>query len=129
MKIFVAGTFDHFHVGHQWLLWQAAERADHLVIVVARDKTVERIKGFLPAHNEEERKLRIEKEEIAHAVVRLGNEDGDFMKTLKDEAPDLLWMGYDQFCPEEIQEVVKIQKCEPYFPEVFKSSYFRDSVI
>ena len=126
MKIFVAGTFDHFHVGHQWLLWQAALRADELVVVVARDKTVERIKGFFPSHNEIERKRRIEAEKISNARVRLGNVDGDFLKTLKDEAPDLLWMGYDQHCPESIYGVVEMERCSAYNPEVFKSSYFRN---
>ena len=54
-KVFVAGTFDFLHIGHQYLLWTAANSAKSLVVIVARDENVLRIKGKLPHFTVKER--------------------------------------------------------------------------
>ena len=125
MKIFVAGTFDHFHVGHQWLLWQGALMGDCMVVTVARDKTVEHIKNHRPDFLEDQRLKRLEEEGLPNTEVRLGREDADFLETLREESPDLVLLGYDQGCPKSIEEEYKVIRCSEYHPEVFKSSYFR----
>lgn len=44
-KIVMAfGTFDVFHPGHEYYLTQAKKYGDILIVVVARDKTVEKVK-------------------------------------------------------------------------------------
>lgn len=127
-KAFVAGGFDHFHVGHQFLLYQASSLASKLVIVIGRDATIEKLKKRKPIHAEEERMQRIKQENIPNAVVRLGRSDGDFLKTLGEEGPDLLLLGYDQYfneklCKENFPDI-KIKRADPYFPEIFKGSKF-----
>lgn len=125
MKIFVAGTFDHFHVGHQWLLWQACLRSQECVVVLARDESVKRIKGFFPSHNEAQRLARVQQENLPHTKVILGKKGGDFLQIVKEENPDLILLGYDQNCPDRLQESFLVERLSAYHPHIFKSSYFR----
>lgn len=125
-KGFIAGTFDVFHVGHQFLLWSAAQKVENLVIVVARDETVKRIKNRDPQHTELKRLERIEREGIPSALVRLGRLDQDFLRTLQEESPDILFLGYDQvkdvsWIESEFPDL-KIIRLEAYSPQHFKSS-------
>ena len=57
-KVLIFGTFDGLHLGHLNFFEQAKEYGDYLIVVVARDKTVKRIKNRFPSKNEVER-LRI----------------------------------------------------------------------
>ncbi len=128
LKIFVAGTFDRFHLGHQFFLWTAVECSHELVVVVARDATVRRIKSQTPVHSETERLKRIVAENLPRTRVRLGREDGNFWKTLEEEMPDILLLGYDQ----RFDEVeahrrfpdLKIERIAAFAPAFFKSSKF-----
>lgn len=130
MKVFVAGTFDKFHVGHQYLLWNAYSICDAMVVVVACDKTVERIKNNKPHTGEGDRRKRIVEEFKSHANVdvRLGRKDGRFFLTLEEEKPDLLVLGYDQMADETaIKEAfpgLEIKRMGSYAPVFFKSSKF-----
>lgn len=128
MKIFVAGTFDHFHIGHQWLLWQACKMGESMTVIVAREQTVQNVKGHTPTHTEDERVQRIQKEGLPNTTIRLGREDQDFWKTLKEENPDHIVLGYDQkfdieSCRAEYPQI-SITRLEAYYPEYFKSSKF-----
>ena len=111
-KSLVAGTFDNFHLGHQYLLWQVAHLSDFFVIIIARDKTVERIKKRLPENNELQRKARLAQEFFANGAVRLGRADADFFATIAEENPDVIFLGYDQKfdekkCLDELFSVVR----------------------
>ena len=125
-KGFIAGTFDVFHVGHQFLLWTAVQKVNHLVIVVARDETVKRIKNINPLYTELQRVERINREGIPSSVVRLGRLDQDFLCTIREENPEVLFLGYDQV--NEISWItsqfpdLEIIRLEPYYPQLFKSS-------
>lgn len=127
-KAFLAGTFDNFHVGHQWLLWQAKKSADFLVVIVARDETVLRIKKNPPKNLEDARKQRIIEELLPDTEVRLGRTDADFFETLRGESPDVLFLGYDQkFDEKKCQELfpdIEVVRLSKYFPDIFKSSKF-----
>jgi len=68
------GTFDLLHPGHINLFKQAKKHADDLIIVVARDKTVKRIKSFLPALSEIDRKRNLEHFDTSFKVM-LGDLD------------------------------------------------------
>ena len=61
IKIMVFGTFDIFHEGHKNFLKQAREYGDYLIVVVARDETVEKVKKRLPQNDENSRLEIIEK--------------------------------------------------------------------
>lgn len=88
------GTFDAVHPGHLFYLNELKKLGDELTIVIARDKSVTRIKGQTPHFSEEERKAAIEATGLADRVI-LGHEE-DFMKALHDHEPHVLGFGYDQ---------------------------------
>lgn len=130
MKIFIAGTFDNFHVGHQYLCWSVFRDDIEIVIVVARDETVKRIKGRTAIHNENQRltRLVVEFRECPNVRIRLGNLNTDFLETLKEELPTHLHLGYDQRVDlvrvkNELPSMV-IKRGKPYFSKFFKSSKF-----
>ncbi len=129
MKIFVAGTFDPLHIGHQWLLWHAAKMTDKLVIIVATDVMVRQVRNRDPFFPEQERMKRLNQEMLPNTIIRLGREDGDFLQTLREESPDMLLLGFDQVANEELIQStfpeLEICRAEKYFPEFFKSSHFR----
>ena len=124
-----AGTFDHLHPGHVDFLKQAKALGDGLIVIVARDETVKRIKGFLPAHDETLRKNNIESTGIPNAVV-LGNLDTDLFQILDELKPDIVALGYDQrVSEEEILERLpncKVIRLLSYQPEKYKSSFYRN---
>src|SRR5512139_466043 len=82
-RVVCAGTFDYLHPGHIDFLRQAKSLGDELVVIVARDETVQRIKGFLPKHPDSERKRSVEATGIPEVVV-LGNTGGDIFDILTE---------------------------------------------
>jgi FAD synthetase len=127
-KVVCAGTFDHLHKGHINFLKQAKALGDELIVIVARDDTVKRIKGFLPTHDERLRRNSVEDTGIPDIVV-LGNLDTDLFQILEVLEPDIIALGYDQRVSEE--EILKrfptckIVRLSPFHPEKYKSSYYR----
>jgi FAD synthetase len=128
-RVVCAGTFDYLHQGHIDFLSQAKALGDELVVIVARDETVKRIKGFLPAHNEVLRMNRIKETGIPDAVV-LGNLKEDLFHILEELKPDIIALGYDQRVSEEIVQkrcpVCTVIRLVSYHPEKFKSSLYRN---
>jgi FAD synthetase len=125
MRVLVFGTFDHLHPGHHYVLTEAGSRGD-LHIVVARDATVKHVKGFLPAHDENERKSALENA-YPDATVFLGHEH-DYMQPVRKVQPDLIVLGYDQELPFGITENslgCSIERLEAYEPHKYKSSILR----
>ncbi len=129
-KVVCAGTFDHLHKGHIDFLKQAKSLGDELIVIVARDETVKRIKGFLPTHEERTRRNDVEDTGVPDIVV-LGNLDTDLFNILKELEPDIIALGYDQRVSEE--EIAKrFPKCKvirlaSFQPEKYKSSFFRNN--
>ncbi|HAK88779.1 MAG: hypothetical protein A2X55_05975 [Nitrospirae bacterium GWB2_47_37] len=127
-KVVCAGTFDHFHPGHIDFLKQAKALGDELVVIVARDETVKRIKGFLPTNNESRRRDDVKGTDIPDSAV-LGNLDTDIFQILEELQPDVIALGYDQRVSEE--EIAKrfplceIVRLASFQPEKYKSSFFR----
>lgn len=125
MRILVFGTFDHLHPGHEFLLQEASKRGD-LSVVVARDRTVEIIKGKKAQQNESERKTAIKKK-FPKANVLLGN-PSDYLAPVREITPDLILLGYDQQLPPGVSEKdfsCPVERLPAYKPEEFKSSLRR----
>ena len=128
VRVVCAGTFDHLHPGHISFLNQAKALGSELIVIVARDKTVRRIKEITPDHDEQCRKQNVERAGIADRVV-LGNEDEDIFSILHILSPDIVALGYDQRISEE--KITKrfpgcrVIRLEPFHPEKFKSSFYR----
>jgi len=91
--VFVAGTFDLIHPGHIELLKYAASMGK-VYVVIARDTTVERLKGRKPILNERSRLRVIESIRYVYKA-RLGDER-DMLAPLEEIKPDIIVLGPDQ---------------------------------
>ncbi len=124
------GTFDYIHPGHLFYLRESKKEGDKLMVVVARDQNVKKIKGKAPKYNESQRLQHIKELKFVDKAV-LGNEHNDCIKIIEDYLPDIICLGYDQDTvnfhglKEELEkrrikaEVVRI----PAFrPNIYKSS-------
>lgn len=130
-KVLVFGTFDILHPGHEHFLMEAKRYGDALTAVVARDTTVEKLKGREPLFTENVRILNLERMGIADAV-RFGYED-DKMQIIREENPSIICLGYDQkMFVEEMKmtfPAIEIKKLAPHEPEQYKSSKYRSAYI
>lgn len=126
--LLVGGTFDNFHIGHQYFLWNAKQCCESLFVVVARDNTVKRLKQKTPRRSEKQRIQRIREENIPACNPLLGRKDGDFLALIKEVNPEAIYLGYDQQIKEQdlIKHFphIKIFRTKAYAPDFFKSSKF-----
>lgn len=95
-RIMVFGTFDILHPGHLHFFKQARALAKnpYLIVSIARDVNVKRIKGKPPLHNERQRAALVKYSGLADAVV-LGDVTG-YMQHIKKARPHVIALGYDQ---------------------------------
>ena len=98
-KVMVAGVFDIIHPGHVFLISKATELGD-VVVVVARDSTVQRLKGRRPVVPERQR-LEVVKNIKGVKEAVLGNEGEDMLKIVEDLRPDVIMLGPNQNFDEE----------------------------
>ncbi len=130
-KVMCTGTFDILHNGHLDYFRQAKQHGDYLIVVVARDSSVIKEKGK-PKHTEQERLAPVKKVKIVDKAI-LGNE-GDKLKIVEQEKPDVICLGYDQKVDEEkLRETLAkrglnptIVRVKEYYPEKYKSSLLQD---
>ncbi|MBI5470172.1 adenylyltransferase/cytidyltransferase family protein [Candidatus Kaiserbacteria bacterium] len=130
-RIMVFGTFDMIHAGHEDFFRQARALGakPHLIVSVARDSAVEKIKGTKPKHSEDERLACI----AAHPLIDealLGDEEG-YMEHIRAKAPDTIALGYDQE-GEYVERLerdlhaeglkIHVVRLLPYRSDVFKTS-------
>ena len=133
-KVIAFGTFDRFHAGHESYLRQAKFLGSSLIVVIARDQTVKRIKGRLPNDNEKERKAAVKAHGAADKVI-LG-ELSDKYAVIRKHKPDIIALGYDQFAfTYRLKKFLidrglnsKIIRMKPYKPAVYKTSILRNSL-
>lgn len=98
-KVMVFGAFDGLHPGHLDFFRQAKKYGDYLMVSVARDSNVLKIKGKLPLFGEEERLELVSNLKIVDKAI-LGTAH-DFFVHIKVEKPDVVCLGYDQWAKEE----------------------------
>jgi len=125
MRVLVFGTFDQFHPGHQFVLTEAL-RHGTLTVIIARDATVERIKGRLPVQDEISRKAAVQNF-VPAAQVLLGDTT-DYLKPVHTAQPDLILLGYDQELPLGISLddlPCPMERLPAFLPELHKSSLRR----
>ncbi|MDA3840158.1 MAG: adenylyltransferase/cytidyltransferase family protein [Patescibacteria group bacterium] len=131
-RLMVFGTFDVFHKGHEDFFRQAKMLGDYLIVVVARDETVNQVKKQLPTNSEEKRVEVIRDSGLVEDVI-LGNIDDKYL-IIKEHRPDIICLGYDQeFFIEHLDtrleefglRKTKIIKLESFKPEIYKSSKLR----
>ncbi|MCF7860774.1 AAA family ATPase [Candidatus Woesearchaeota archaeon] len=130
-KAMVFGTFDHLHKGHIYLFKKASQGADQLIVIVARDTNVEKIKGKLPDNSEIVRLRNIRKAGIAH-IVMLGDKKDKLAPIIRIN-PDTIYLGYDQTIKiKELRALLakhglapEILRIRPYKEKIFKSSIIK----
>lgn len=95
-KIMVFGTFDGLHPGHLNFFKQAKKLAkkSFLIVSVARDRNVKRIKKRLPTLNEKKRLILIKKYKIVEKVILSGVKN--HLPHILKERPEIIALGYDQ---------------------------------
>jgi cytidyltransferase-like protein len=92
--VMTGGTYDILHIGHLFILEQARFLGDALVVVLATDKNVKRLKDRLPTNSMDDRAQVLEGVKNVDAVIK-GSET-DFMSTVDLIDPDIIALGYDQ---------------------------------
>ncbi|MGI0089377.1 MAG: adenylyltransferase/cytidyltransferase family protein [Nitrosopumilaceae archaeon] len=92
--VLAGGVFDIIHPGHVHTLKGAKALGDVLVVVVATDKTAQKMKNRVPLHNMELRRDLVNSLSMVDYAI-LGHE-GDIFKTVELVKPDIIALGYDQ---------------------------------
>ncbi len=126
--VLVTGVFDGLHPGHEDLFRQAHEQGEHLIVLVARDETVKRVKGHWPRIKEMKRLEAIRNHPLVQDA-RLGGL-GDKLATIEDIKPDVIMLGYDQQAfTEDLEAKLATRNLHPrivrataFQPERYKSS-------
>ena len=98
IRVMATGVFDLIHLGHVYFLQEAKKLGDELVVVVATDKTAEKLK-HVPITPQDMRLRLVEELKPVDKAV-LGYE-GDRYKIVKELKPDIIALGYDQKHDEE----------------------------
>jgi FAD synthetase len=89
------GTFDGIHPGHEHFLSQAADLADELVVGVARDEHVRKLKNKSPNFSQDARRSAVAEFSYVERAVLSDKDLGsyDIVDTVK---PDVIAIGHDQ---------------------------------
>jgi len=97
--VLASGTFDLIHLGHVKYLEEAKKACGKnakLVVIVARDRTVEKRKGKKPVMPEDHRRALVESLKVVDEAV-LGYEDFDIGRVVEEIKPDIIAVGHDQY--------------------------------
>ena len=130
----VFGTFDILHPGHLHFFKQARALAKnpYLIVSIARDVSVLKIKGKKPLYGEKKRKEFVHTSGLADRVV-LGSTQGHMPHILK-EKPNIIAFGYDQaghYVEATIQYLqehnipISTRRLKPHHPDKYKSSIYK----
>jgi len=96
--VLASGTFDLLHLGHVKFL-EEAKRAGggnaKLIVIVARDSTVEKRKGTKPIMPEDQRRALVESLKVVDEAV-LGYKDFNLEMTIEKIKPNIIAVGHDQ---------------------------------
>lgn len=129
-KVMTFGTFDMIHKGHENLFEQARKLTKNpfLIVSVARDVNVVRIKKKKPAHTESQRRRKLAAHPLVDKVI-LGSKDNYLIPIVKIH-PDIIALGYDQKAYvgglkaklKELGLKTKIVRLKSFKPKTYKTS-------
>jgi FAD synthetase len=108
--VLASGVFDLLHLGHVKFLEEAKKAGGknaELIVIIARDSTVEENKGRKPIMSENQRRALVESLKVVDEAV-LGYEKFDLGDVIEHVKPDVIALGYDQADMEKgVKEYVK----------------------
>jgi FAD synthetase len=96
--VLASGVFDLLHLGHVKFLEEAKKAGGEnakLIVIIARDSTVEKTKGKKPIMSEDQRRTLVESLKVVDTAV-LGYENLDIGEVIEKIKPDIIALGYDQ---------------------------------
>lgn len=108
--VLASGVFDLLHLGHVKFLEEAkkagGENAE-LVVIIARDSTVQKTKGRKPIMSENQRRALVDSLKVVDQAV-LGFENFDIADVIERIKPDIIALGYDQKeMMQQVQEYIR----------------------
>jgi len=110
--VLAAGVFDLLHLGHVKFLEEAKKAGgenSELIVIVARDSTVEKRKGKKPVVPEDQRRALVEALKVVDMAL-LGYEEFDMEKVIEKVKPDVIAVGYDQrTIEEELRKLIRVK--------------------
>jgi len=132
MKVLASGVFDLLHYGHIRFLEEAKKLGGpdaKLVVIVATDETVMRMKGRPPVIPEDQRRAVVESLKVVDEAV-LGYRDQDLDKIMKTIKPDIVAVGHDQHdIEDEVKQLIaekgykaRVERVGRFGPEDLNSS-------
>jgi FAD synthetase len=138
--VLASGVFDLLHLGHVKFLEEAKKAGGknaELIVIIARDSTVQETKGRKPIMPESQRRALVESLKVVDEAV-LGFENFDIGDVIDRIKPDVIALGYDQAAMERrVREylekhglnvkVVRVSKFEE--DELDSSSKIRQKII
>jgi FAD synthetase len=138
--VLASGVFDLLHLGHVKFLEEAKKAGGknaELIVIIARDSTVQETKGRKPIMPESQRRALVESLKVVDEAV-LGFENFDIGDVIDRIKPDVIALGYDQAAMERrVREyvdkhglnvkVVRVGKFEE--DELDSSSKIRQKII
>ncbi|MGY5873204.1 MAG: adenylyltransferase/cytidyltransferase family protein [Candidatus Thorarchaeota archaeon] len=98
-RVLAAGKFDILHLGHLAYLEQAKKLAGddgELIVIIARDKTIERERGAPPVFPQEQRRKLVEALGFVDRAI-IGIDTEDHTEIVIQTKPDIIALGYDQY--------------------------------
>ena len=130
-RVMVFGTFDVLHPGHISFLKQAKKLGDYLIVSLARENNIRKIKGRAARHSEAERKSMLEAVKFVDKAVLGARED--YIGHILAQKPNVIALGYDQkaYTKELKSKLAKaglkkimIVRMKSFKPRQYKSSNF-----
>ncbi len=105
-----SGVFDLLHLGHVRFLEEAKKSGGEkakLIVIIARDTTVEKTKGRKPIMSEDQRYALVNSLKVVDEVA-LGYEQFHIGEVIEKIKPNIIALGYDQAGMEdEIRTYIK----------------------
>lgn len=95
--VLASGVFDLLHLGHVRFLEEAKKAGGpnaKLVVIIARDSTIQKEKGKKPVIPENQRRALVESLKVVDEAV-LGYESYDMGKVIERISPDIIAVGHD----------------------------------
>lgn len=129
------GTFDILHKGHLNFFKQARGLAKkpYLIVSVARDANVKKIKGKKPLFGQHRRLGFVKKSKLVDKVVLGGLKN--YLPHIIAQKPEIIALGYDQKAyvkglKKNLKHMglpVRVVKLKAFYPSLYKSSLAKKS--